>query len=394
MLFEVLESMQYDVRPINVGNEPAMADLIMIERHKFSTTEDDLSFLFHNMILSKKNILKPIFIDVKHTVLSHKEINQVLPLDIQEYDIYFTTNMVFFLIFFHEDKWIAVTNGLHFEEVFDAECLLQSSPQYDAIISDCCEKIPFDVNSFDKGYVYTVCVQHKKLMPLVKENKIFLVRCFNKKTQTYLKSVNKISESFGIPLLMKNTMRTRHELLSILDQGGVNMFIIPPKNTSDIHLHICNKTYLDILGYCNLYCSDPYRRFMRIRQLTPPRRKEFLQIFGETENNTFEKIEKAFKEIVKYFFFSYVDVFVNKMFSYFDSFAFYYCHNKEEILYHIHLFHLQTKLPIFKTDIENIFLYQALHREQMIIMLKKFFASRSNKYISQRNDDVQEIEIL
>ncbi len=330
--------------------------LRMFNASIFSDLKNPDIRLFQHMIFDtcEEDFTKPVYIEVyleKVTLID--EVFQLFPISMANFEIYPIDKMALFLIFY-TNAWIVI-------------CDKKYSSQSAKVWSEVCFQNHFDYETLlNKMHVYLFYVKHKKLNPLHKSfnSELYIFKIYHR--NSYLEiPIEKMPQ---VRKLTPNIIQTKYEFHNVLKrQTNICKFIV---EKNEQRFQISNETCVKINKFCKyFYHENMYIRFIRVMRNTKSQQKFFLEYFPEDVSN-FSKIESALNTLVDYIYEQYINMYVNKTSNECD----FYCKfvpNELEILYEFHIFHLKTKLQIFKSDVKNILLL-TFPEKQMLNLLEQF----------------------
>lgn len=333
--------------------------------------------IIENMIFDiTEDIYQPIYLSDYVTKIVPDDIF-CFPLNIEHYSFFSTTNMCLFYVFYHEKKW-RIISDYHQSLYF-----LTNKVSYTKIFNECCTSNKFNYKKIlCKKYVYLFYVKHRQLISLhcSYNHEIYFYRMYCREKYCNISSLFK-DFCTNLESLTTNIFSTKYDFYDIIDPNHHNIceFIIE-KTYSDKTRSLCKiatNAYMDLLKFSK-YTTNTYEKFLKIKQDTPTNSKEqkqYLEYFRLT------KLDKIFKEMICDFYDKYVDTYVNKIdHNNNNSIMNTNIEHKYRILFEIHFIHLQTNKPIFKCDVERIFLY-ILDQNIIIDSLQQFYAILAPNYM-------------
>jgi hypothetical protein len=140
-------------------------------------------------------------------------------------------------------------------------------------------------------------------------------------------------------------------------------------------LKIGSNTYYQLLRFAKHV--DEYDRYFKIKQNTKNNTKEQTQYLNHFKLN---KLNKLFRQMVSDFYEKYVATYVNKLNVDDDDEIIGSLEHKYRMLFEIHFIHLQTNKPIFKIDVERLFLY-IIDSQVIIDSLKQLYDLCANQRV-------------
>lgn len=324
-------------------------NLKMFVSTSFADENDPIVQLHEYMII---DITK----DVKNIVYCHDYTEKIkpsdvfnFPLNIEHFAFFTTTNMVLFIVFFYDKKWRIVA------DYYDSQYFIINESFYTEIFNECCVQNNFKYSkTLDKTYTYLFYLKHKSLISLHDSfrSEIYFYRMYCREKYC---NISHLFYDQNVQPLTIHIFENKYQFYDIIAAKNANIcrFIIDKKPaiaSSNTVYAISSCTYQNLLIFARY--AHIYDKFLKIKQETQTDSKEqkmYLQYFK------FTKLDKIFKQMISDFYDKYFDTYVNKIDSNLMKNVF--IEHKNRILYEIHFIHLQTNKPVFKADVERIFLY-------------------------------------
>ena len=184
------------------------------------------------------------------------------------------------------------------------------------------------------------------------------------------------SKTTKISLLTIHCIPTKYQLYDIVNASSANVceFLIEivGENGGKKLSQLSSGTYCELLKFSKY--TDEYDKYFKIKQDTKNGTKEQKRYLEYFKLNS---LDKLFKQMICEFYEKYVATYVNKLHSDEDIDITTSLEHKYRILFEIHFIHLQTNKPIFKCDVERIFLY-IIESEIIIESLKQLHDFSAN----------------
>lgn len=338
--------------------EPKGNDWKMFKLSMFSDLNAELITIFHKMVFNSNNdILKPLYIDEHCHRISSSDINTLFPLSMDNYKIYATKNMTLFKLFSHKKKWFIVL-----DDNYPLLTFIDEKVNLFHIFKECCKQYEFDFKTqLNNQYIYYFFIAHRKLNHLYHSyrHKMNIFKIYDRNTffEVPVESQKTLLESFKP--LNETVIPTKYQLERLIQYPNhVGTYLIK----SDNKLYTISTTFFSNLAEINkqFYFKDIFERFIEIKKNN--KIDVYMQYFVD-ERDMFKTLERNFNLLVEEIYQMYLDVYVLKN-NAMET-------NIYDLLFEIHIFHLQHEISISKDDIESILLF-VIDRCIMMNLLKSY----------------------